>query len=64
MASDLERSTPNRKPAKLSWSESEARVAMRLHHECPAITKLLANLRNRVWPTQYEQRLDDTHVKQ
>src|SRR5215469_1654486 len=64
MASDLERPTPNRKPAKLSWSESEARVTMRPHHECPAITTLLADFRNHVRPTHYEQRLDDTHVKQ
>src|SRR5215469_15474134 len=62
MASDLEWPSRNRKPTKLPWSESEARVTMRLHHECPTITTLLTDLCNSVWPTQYEPRLYDTHV--
>src|SRR5215475_2529904 len=64
MAGDFERPPPNGKPAKLPRSEPEAGVTIGLHHECPAVTTLLADLRNRVWPAQYEQRLDDTHVEQ
>src|SRR5262249_29227616 len=64
MACDFERRTPDRKPSKLPGSEPEARVTMRLHHQRPAITTFLTDLRNNVWPAQYEQRLDDAHVKQ
>jgi len=39
-------------------------VTLRLHHQRPAITTLRADLGNNVWAAQYEQRLDDTHVKQ
>src|SRR5215467_5375283 len=63
MASDLERPAPNRKPSKLTGSEPEAQVTMRLHHERPAITTFLTDFRNNVWPTQNEQRPNDTHVK-
>src|SRR6516225_7311130 len=64
MRSDLERTTPDRKPAKLPWSKPEARVMVRLHRECPAITTLRAHLRNNVRSAQYEQRLHDAYVKQ
>src|SRR5215469_2433828 len=64
MAGDLERSSPNRQPAKLPGSETEASMTLRLHHERPAVATLLTDLRNDIRPAQDKERLEDTDVKQ